>query len=97
MMDYKHFKASDPARPAWLLGIIAAAAIIALTSWMANRDREHRREIARLSATCPASQSGQELVATVRNEVKPGSLQCIYTNRPVYGSKGARKIVVASE
>lgn len=96
-MDYKHFKANDPARPAWLAGIAAAAAIIALTSWMSNRDIEQRREIARLSLTCPATQSGQELIATVRNELRPGSLQCIYTTRSVYGSKPARKIVVASE
>lgn len=97
MRDYKHSQVSQ--RPAWILGIIAAAAIIALTSWMSERDRAQRREIARLSITCPPSQSGQELVATVRHERDraPGTLQCIYTPRANYGSKSARKIIVAAE
>lgn len=98
MRDYKYSKVSE--RPAWLLGIIAAAAIIALTSWMSERDREHRREIARLSATCPPIQSGQELIATVRRDTatgEPGELQCLYTRGQVYGSKSQRKTIATNE
>ena len=96
-MDYKNYTASAPTRPAWIAGIIAAAAVIALTSWMSERDREHRREIARLTLTCPANQSGQELMATIHDDAKPGSLQCIYTARAAYGNKTTRKLVVATE
>lgn len=95
MRDYKDSRVTDPQRGSRVAGFIGLILLVALISWMSNRDDAQAREIARLSETCPSAQSGQTLVATVRDlpdraAAKPGKLSCLYAAANGYGRASSR-------
>lgn len=79
----------DPQHPGQAIGVIGLMVILGIVIVAAivlrfnELDRDQKREIARLSSTCPAVEAGQQLVSSVRQV--GGEMHCIYTSTSGYG------------
>lgn len=82
-MKMNNHKLIDTDNPitAWAIIFLAVGGIIALISWMGNRDREHDQVI-----QCPKPGVGQQLIGRGHMEVdgEPGELQCTYSTAPAH-------------
>jgi hypothetical protein len=80
-MKMNNHKLIDTDNPitAWSIFGLAIVLLIALISWMGNRDREHQQVL-----QCPQPGLGQRLIGRGHIEIdnEDGELQCTYSTAP---------------